>query len=44
MKKSTKRLLSLFTVFAAFLMVASGCGAASVGNNKSDSKVTKKSS
>ncbi|KIS03802.1 substrate-binding domain-containing protein [Paucilactobacillus wasatchensis] len=42
MKKSTKRLLSLFTVFSAFLMVVSGCGAASVGNNKSSSKVTKK--
>lgn len=42
MKKNTKRLLSLFTVFAAFLMVLSGCGAASVGNNNNDKKVTKK--
>lgn len=43
MKKGTKRLLGLFTIFAAFLMIVSGCGGASIGNNSGSSKVTKKS-
>ncbi|WP_461240771.1 substrate-binding domain-containing protein [Paucilactobacillus sp. N302-9] len=42
MKKGTKRLLSLFTIFAAFLLIVSGCGGASVGNKSGNSKVTKK--